>query len=111
YWGYQVKEAPSLTKLLKSLSSSFIILTAKEGEEVQKVWDRLLSGIKEAQSILVVFGSPRRGLFEILSDEKEEPKNFSEFVINTIPGQKTETVRTEEALLATLVIINLMARL
>lgn len=109
YWGYRVKEAPSLAKLLKGMASSLIIFTAREGEEVQKVWGRLLARIKEARNLLIVFGSPRRGLFEILADEREEPKNFSDFVLNTIPEQKTETVRTEEALLVTLAIINILA--
>ncbi len=43
---------------------------------------------------------------ELLGEEKFE----FHLILNTIPNQRTETVRTEEALLATLAIFNLIRR-
>ena len=56
---------------------------------------------------MVVFGSPTRGLFEIAADENVPLEKFLDFVVNTVPGQGTETVRTEEAVLASLAVLNM----
>ena len=57
-------------------------------------------------SILVVFGSPTRGLFEIAADEDVCLEELLDFVVNTVPDQGSETVRTEEAVLASLAVLN-----
>jgi predicted SPOUT superfamily RNA methylase MTH1 len=56
--------------------------------------------------VLLLFGSPSRGLFDIAKDEGFSLNNAVNFVVNTLPNQGTETVRTEEAVLATLAILN-----
>ena len=48
----------------------------------------------------IVFGGPKRGLLEYT-----DPSIY-DVVVNTVPMQGTETVRTEEALTATLAILN-----
>ncbi|MEM3078554.1 MAG: RNA methyltransferase, partial [Nitrososphaerales archaeon] len=111
YWGYEVKTAPSLGKLVKSIKSDLIIFTSKKGKIITEFWTELIDEVKRANSILLVFGSPKRGVFEILSDENMNPMQISKFIINTMPDQKTATVRTEEALLASLAIFNLAIHL
>ncbi|MEM3382438.1 MAG: putative RNA uridine N3 methyltransferase [Nitrososphaerales archaeon] len=111
YWGYKVKTAPSLGKLVKSIKSDSIIFTSKKGRIITELWSELIDEVKKANSILLIFGSPKRGVFEILSDENMNPIQISKFIINTIPDQKTVTVRTEEALLASLAILNLAIHL
>ena len=59
-----------------------------------------------AQHVLVAFGAPSRGLHEIAKEEGTRLDRIVDFVVNTIPEQGTATVRTEEALLATLAILN-----
>jgi predicted SPOUT superfamily RNA methylase MTH1 len=54
----------------------------------------------------MAFGAPSRGLHEITDDEGLKLDEIVDFVVNTVPGQGTVTVRTEEALLATLAIFN-----
>jgi predicted SPOUT superfamily RNA methylase MTH1 len=61
---------------------------------------------KKAQSILVLFGAPSKGLHEIARDEGVNLNDLVNYVLNTVPGQGTETVRTEEAFLATLAVLN-----
>ena len=56
---------------------------------------------------MVAFGSPRFGLREILQQEKLDRNDVLDYFVNTIPSQKTATVRTEEALLVSLGILNL----
>ncbi|RUM47233.1 MAG: hypothetical protein DSY37_02975, partial [Hyperthermus sp.] len=57
----------------------------------------------------VLFGAPDRGLFEIAREERLELNSHVDYVLNTIPGQGTRTVRVEEAVAATLAIININA--
>jgi hypothetical protein len=59
-----------------------------------------------AKSVLLAFGSPTRGLFEIARDEGINLNDTMDFVVNTIMFQGTETIRTEEAVLASLAILN-----
>ncbi len=53
-----------------------------------------------------MFGSPSRGLFEVASDEGLRLETLLDFVVNTVPCQGSETVRTEEAILASLAVLN-----
>jgi predicted SPOUT superfamily RNA methylase MTH1 len=46
-------------------------------------------------------------LHEIAADEGWRLEDVFDYVVNTVPCQGTETVRTEEALLATLAVLNL----
>jgi predicted SPOUT superfamily RNA methylase MTH1 len=55
----------------------------------------------------VAFGAPSRGLHEIVKEEEAKLDSTVDFVVNMIPEQGTATVRTEEALLASLAVFNL----
>ncbi len=70
--------------------------------------DRLAKRWKSSHRILVAFGAPTQGLYEIVSRESLNLDEIAHFVINTIPGQGTETVRTEEALYASMAALNLL---
>ena len=107
YWGYEVKRVPSLGKLVKSANADLIIFTSRKGKAISEIWFDLLGKMKKSKTIMLAFGSPNRGLFEILSDENLNPVQLSKFTINMIPDQNTATIRTEEALLASLSLINL----
>lgn len=109
YWGYEVKGVGALEKLIASIKADYVILTSKYGKVVYKIWEELVKRVSLSDRVLVVFGSPKKGLLEILSKKWIEKHNLP--LINTIPGQKVETIRTEEALLATLTILNIANRL
>ena len=55
----------------------------------------------------MVFGAPTLGLYEILKNENLSLDDVVDYVVNTVPKQGTETIRTEEALLASLAIFNM----
>ncbi len=105
YWGYEVKENASLRTLLSNWNSH-VILTSKKGKTIhkaQKHFDEISN-----TSALVVFGSPERGLHEILGKAITEiPKSQ---ILNFFPDQATETVRLEEAILGTLAVLNVLTR-
>jgi methyltransferase len=105
YWGYQVKEVASISKLLASLDKTAIIITSRKGRYFKNIEAGLAEDAKIVQNILVAFGAPKHGLHEILAKEGASTKPY-EYVVNMFPNQGTETVRLEEAVLGTLAILN-----
>jgi predicted SPOUT superfamily RNA methylase MTH1 len=107
YWGYAVSaEKRSFGKLVKNGKFDLTVATSKFGTRFADVAEKIGERWKKASSILVSFGAPTRGLFEIARDEGANLNDLVDFVVNTLPEQGTETVRTEEALLASLAILN-----
>ena len=107
YWGYQVIISKmTLGRLLKSRPFDLVLATSKHGTHVTEVIEELMTRWKKAHKILVVFGAPTKGLYDIVAQESLKLSEITDFVVNTIPGQGTETVRTEEALYASLAILN-----
>ena len=105
YWGYDVKESANLSALLSSWEST-IIFTSRKGKlihKTQKYFDEIMYG-----NILIVFGSPKRGIHEILGKTLHNVQRSQ--VLNFFPDQATQTVRLEEAILGTLAIINILTR-
>jgi len=107
YWGYTVSvERQSFNKFLANRKFDLTIATSKFGTKFAEVTEKIAEKWKKANSILVGFGAPTRGLYEIARDEGTNLNDIVDFVVNTITDQGTETVRTEEALLASLAILN-----
>jgi predicted SPOUT superfamily RNA methylase MTH1 len=105
YWGYEVKEVPSVTKLIAGLENTETVITSKKGSHFKNVETKLVERARAAQNLLVIFGSPKHGVHELVAKEGGNLKAI-EFVVNMFPNQATETVRLEEALLGSLAILN-----
>ena len=101
YWGYSVKERANLFSILSEWKGN-IILTSRKGKTVTN--EQLSKYVKSDDPTLVVFGSPERGIHEIIGGRMNKVQNAKS--LNFFPNQATETVRLEEALLGTLAIIN-----
>ncbi|MBS7640129.1 MAG: RNA methyltransferase [Candidatus Bathyarchaeia archaeon] len=109
YWGYNVLISRNpLGQIIKKGSFDLVIATSRYGEPFIKVMNDLLKRWHKSRNILITFGSPTQGLYEIIRQEGLELSEVSDFIINVIPRQATETVRTEEALYATLAILNVL---
>jgi hypothetical protein len=107
YWGYTVStERRSLSKLLESQQFDLKIGTSRFAARFQDTLKPLGERWKKANNILILFGAPAKGLHEIAEEEGTDLKRMLDSLINTVPNQGTETIRTEEALLATLAILN-----
>jgi predicted SPOUT superfamily RNA methylase MTH1 len=104
YWGFEVKRQKDLKDLLDDGRVTVALGTSRKGVNYTEVWKDLLLAFRKGGKRLVVFGAPKRGLFEMFPKELLAAK--FDFILNTIPNQKTETVRTEEALLASLAILS-----
>lgn len=107
YWGYSVaEEKSSLGKLVNDKHFDLTIATSKYGHPFATVAEEIADRWRDSRSILIVFGAPTRGLNEIARQEGLGLNDIFDYVVNTIPLQGTETVRMEEALIATLAILN-----
>jgi len=107
YWGYQVVISNmTLGRLLKSRPFDLVVATSRHGAPFTEVIEELMTRWKKAHKILVVFGAPTKGLYDIVAQENLKLTEITDFVVNTIPEQGTETVRTEEALYVSLAILN-----
>ena len=109
YWGYRVKRTKSkLSSLLEKERYELRIGTSRYGTEVQNVWSEMSKSLRSVKSVLIAFGSPKMGLKEILQREGVGSDAVFDFLVNTVPEQNVATVRTEEAVLVTLGLLNVM---
>jgi predicted SPOUT superfamily RNA methylase MTH1 len=107
FWGYSVtKEKQSFGKMLKSRKLDLTIATSRLGISFAEVAEEISARWRSAKTVLVAFGAPNQGLHEIARFEDFVLEDIVDFVVNTIPSQGTETVRTEEALIASLAVLN-----
>jgi len=108
YWGYSVTvEKHRFGEMVKSRKFDLAIGTSKYGLPFVQVAEQIVEKWIRASSILLAFGAPALGLNEIVAHEGLRLEDTVDFVVNTIPSQGTETVRTEEALIASLAVLNI----
>jgi len=109
YWGYRVTVADAtIGRWVRSREFDLVIATSRYGAPITELMDRLEGRLKTSHRVLVMFGAPAQGLFDILAAEGLKLEEVAHFVVNTVPHQGVETVRTEEAIYATLAILNLL---
>jgi len=109
YWGYGVHMADgSLGSLARRKEFDLTVATSRNGASFTQVESQLRARWREAKNILVAFGSPRNGVEELLARERLGVQEVFHYSVNTIPDQGCETVRTEEAIHASLAVLNLL---
>jgi predicted SPOUT superfamily RNA methylase MTH1 len=104
YWGYEVLRAKSLSEGLKALKPDYSIGTSRLGQNLYEAVHSIKSS--KHRSVAVGFGGPYAGLHEICRRSGVEAGKLFDVIINAIPNQGTSTVRTEEAVMATLSVLN-----
>ncbi|MEM1685731.1 MAG: putative RNA uridine N3 methyltransferase [Acidilobaceae archaeon] len=98
YTGFRVKVIYKLEDIInyyKSRSHT-IILSSKYGEWIGNIANNIFAHLSGSRGALIIFGGPYKCPYEYTSSD------LYDFIINTIPSQGTISVRTEEALIATL---------
>jgi predicted SPOUT superfamily RNA methylase MTH1 len=103
YWGYQTSTYRSLSQLLESANTAIIM--SVDGNDISCT---AMAGLQKQLKgdVLVVFGSPDRGVQSILKEENRSISEFTDVVFNIVPHQGTATVRTEEAVISALALLN-----
>lgn len=109
YWGFKIHQyGGGVGELAMKGDFDLAIATSRYGISYQLVEKQLRESWRRCRDVLVAFGSPRKGLRELLRGEGFSLKEAFHFTINTIPNQGCETVRTEEAVFSTLTLLNLL---
>ncbi len=111
YWGYKVLVEKSFFEKIRKRNLDLTVATSKHGVPFEDVKEKMADEWKRANTILVMFGAPTKGLYEIFRSQGFNLDDAVDFVVNTIPKQGTETVRTEEALIASLALFNIQFNL
>ena len=105
FWNIEVENKRDKIKdLLEERKEKTLIGTSRKGKDVRD-YKKEIKSLNFDETVLA-FGSAWRGLYELSEREKFSMKIF-DHVLNTVPDQNTQTVRTEEAVLVTLGIFNL----
>jgi len=110
YWIYDVSIENDLASLIRKFRkpNNLIISTSRYGEDIRNIIEKLRMSLNNSNHVMIIFGSPREGLKEIFNRFGLDITRDSDYVINFIPLQGVKTVRTEEALMSALSIINLL---
>ena len=107
YWGYDLRGSNfRLCELALSPEWDLTIATSRRGEDFNSAAPRLSNLWVESMRTLIAFGSHIDGVHEIIGRERKRAEECFRFILNTVPGQGTETLRTEEAIHATMALLN-----
>jgi predicted SPOUT superfamily RNA methylase MTH1 len=110
YFGFTIDVTNlNLRELISSFKrDSLVIATSKYGRDVRRELQNLRELMRRHERMLLIFGSPFRGLYEIARKEGFNLDEEVHMTLNFVPEQGTKTVRVEEALYSALAIINLL---
>lgn len=109
YWGYDLRGYKrKLSDLTSSPEWDLTIATSRTGSEFSTVKSILDRAWARSRNTLVVFGSHKKGVKKMIMQEGAKIEEVFDFNLNMIPNQGTHTVRTEEAVHATLALLNIL---
>lgn len=105
YWGYTVDVSGSAA-LLADPAYPLKVATSRRGDPVARMARGLRIDLQGSAAVMLLFGSPSRGLFETLG---KDLRNKVSYVVNLYQEQNVVTARTEEAMLSALYLVGLLA--
>lgn len=104
YWGYKAEFTnKGLRNSLKLTNPDLVVETTRYADTIDSVFDDLKSKVNSYKHVAILFGGPYSSI-----GENVESSMWDTISLNTIPNQGTETVRTEEAVISTLAIFNII---
>ncbi len=107
YWGYKATATrATLGELLRRGGYDLRIATSRYGRPLEDVAEALKAEWLKAKNILAAFGSPSMGLREILRQDGLKVDDLFQYTVNLVRHQGAETVRTEEAVMGGLALLN-----
>ncbi|MEM1541725.1 MAG: RNA methyltransferase [Ignisphaera sp.] len=108
YWGYRVQSISSLKEMLDLVYKNgyLIIVASKKGKPLYYLENYIVDDFRNKHNVLVVFGGPYLDVDEIAINEGIDIDKYANYIVNFVPRQGVENIRTEEAIVATLSILN-----
>src|SRR5712692_3182618 len=104
YWGYSV-EVSGTGSLLADSAFPLKVATSRHGDPVARVARGLRKDLEGSRGVMLLFGSPSRGLFETVG---KDLRSRVSYVVNLFPEQNVVTARSEEAILSALYLVGLL---
>jgi len=105
YWGYKTlstyKNLYDSIDMLKP-KPDLVIGTSKYAPSIMSILDEVKDSLKGSKRVAILFGGPYSGLHDLIDERNVD------LTVNTVPKQGTKTVRTEEAVISTLSVFNLL---
>jgi len=105
YWGYSV-EVSGTGSLLADPAYPLKVATSRYGDPVPRVARALRKDLLGSGGVMLIFGSPSRGLFETIG---KDLRNKVSYVVNLFPEQNVVTARSEEAIASSLYLVGLLS--
>jgi methyltransferase len=105
YWGYSV-EVSGTGALLADPDFPLKVATSRLGDPIARVARSLRIDLQSSGAVMLLFGSPSRGLFETIGKDLRSRVGY---VVNLFPEQNVVTARSEEAILSALYLVGLLA--
>ncbi len=109
YWGFNIEKTKNISHSLKKANPDYSIGTSRYGQNLYEAVEGIKSN-EAAKNLAVTFGGPYEGIYGICEEQAVDTDVLFDEIINTIPDQGSETVRSEEALAATLAVLNVQVR-
>ncbi len=104
YWGYVV-EVHSIDEVMTDSRFGLKLATSRLGDSLQSCIAGLREEFDRSKGVMTIFGSPTRGLFDTIKNLRQRVP----FVVNLYPEQNVATVRTEEAMVSALYLLELLS--
>jgi methyltransferase len=104
YWGYAV-DVCGQSELLGDPAFPLKIATSRAGDPLLESLPPIKASLAGAKGVMAIFGSPSRGLPQIFG---KDLRGKVSYVVNLFPEQNVATVRSEEAILAALYLIQIL---
>ena len=102
YWGYSIKESNNPLHKFTKKEDYIVIGTDREGENYSTFNlqnnEQVLKKQSSHKPILIVFGSPRAGLPDMLKGTGVKINDLFDLYLNTVPNAGTRSIRLEEAI-------------
>ncbi len=110
YLGFDFKISNSIIGIINEFKDKkkIIIATSKYGKYIGDIKDLISKDLDAVNDILILFGGPRKGLYEIFADEGLRLEDSVDYIVNFVRNQGTKTIRTEEALPIVLSVIDFL---
>lgn len=102
YWGYTIKETNNPLHKFNKKNDYLVIGTDRDGEIYSSVQvdsnEHLKKKVSSNKPLLIVFGSPKTGLPEMLKGTGVKTSDIFDLYLNTVPNAGTRSIRLEEAI-------------
>ncbi|MFW9830557.1 MAG: putative RNA uridine N3 methyltransferase [Candidatus Thorarchaeota archaeon] len=113
YWGYKVMRIDTTLGdyLTTTDKHDFVIATSRRGTPLNEQIDIIRNQWQKNKEMLLLFGSHKEGLSEILRREGHKISGVSNHMINLLKYQGTASIRTEEAVFIGLAAFRLLEQI